>query len=88
MRKAIIRFFGLKGSWKWAVRQLKRGRIVRPGTATGSVKYRLDYEAQGRILWTHVETPVTRREWSNAYIFVSDFDATDWVVWNSPRGKR
>jgi len=27
---AIRESFGLKGSWKWAVRQMKKGKIVKP----------------------------------------------------------
>lgn len=75
----IIRFFGLKGSWKWACKQMERGEWVRPAHATGSVKYRIDNETQGRIVWTFKREPIGNKDWGNANIFLSDFDATDWV---------
>lgn len=75
----IIRFFGLKGSWKWACKQMERGAWVRPAHAAGSVKYKLDYENQRRIVWTFKRDPIENKDWENANIFLSDFEATDWV---------
>ena len=49
MKKAIIRFFGLKGSWSWAKKQMLKGKIVRCKHFTGSLKYKID-SAENRLL--------------------------------------
>lgn len=77
----IIRFFGLKGSWRWACRQMKKGRIVRPKSATGTVRYKLDNEWQGRILWAfppRTDINGQNAEWEDAKIFMIDLYRTDW----------
>jgi len=82
MFKWIIKFFGLRGSWAWACRQMEKGKVVRPASATGTVRYKLDNENQGRILWSfpHRKDPLGKKEkWENANIFLSDFSSTDWV---------
>jgi len=79
----IIRFFGLKGSWKWACRKMKEGYIIRPGLATGSVKYKIDDEDQGRIQWSFdraVSYGVKDFKWENANIFLKDFEKIDWEI--------
>lgn len=43
-RKWIIITFGLKGSWKWAKRQMINGHIVRCKHWTGALKYRVSPE--------------------------------------------
>lgn len=75
----IIKFLGLKGSWKWACRQMDKGLAVRPARASGTVKYILDQEGQRRILWTFDKFLCTAH-WENANIFLSDFEAIDWVL--------
>lgn len=79
MKKWIIKTFGLRGSWRWACKQMERGKLVRPNHATGAVKYKLDCENQRRILWTFRRNPQTEKDWESANIFLSDFEATDWV---------
>jgi len=79
----IIRLFGLKGSWGWAVRQMKAGKIVRPSTATGTVKYKLDHEGQGRICWNFSRILTGRDSWENANVFLSDFKRTDWILFKN-----
>lgn len=74
----IIRTLGLKGSWSWACRQMKQGKIIRPSTAV-SVGYKLDDEGEERIIWSFKRYP-TKDDWENAYLFLSDFKATDWVI--------
>ena len=69
----IIRLLGLKGSWKWAVRHMKSGGMVRPSNITGAVVYKLDDENQGRIVWAFVRNPNDGTKWESASIFVSDF---------------
>jgi len=80
----IKRFFGLPGSWSWACRQMERGNIVRPGHATGAVKYKLDDEGQRRIVWDFRHGPAF--DWKSANIFLSDFESTDWEIWKLSKG--
>lgn len=42
MKKAIIRFFGLKGSWKWAKKQMLNGKTVRCKHWSGTLKFKID----------------------------------------------
>jgi len=89
MSKWFIRFFGLKGSWRWACRQMDKGHMVyrasdycgEPGNAREPVKYRLDGENQRRIQWMFLLRLSNDYEWENANIFLSDFECTDWAVW-------
>ena len=74
--KWIIRLLGLRGSWKWACRQLMKGHVVYPLRATGAVQYALDDEHQKRLLWRFGNND----EWQNANFFLRDQLRTDWVV--------
>lgn len=81
MKRFFTIFFGLKGSWRWACRQMETGRIVRSKSSTGTVRYKLDNENQGRILWAFPSRNDPRgvnEEWENANIFFSDFKKIDW----------
>lgn len=60
---------------------MAKGKIVRPANATGAVKFKLDHENQRRIVWSFTDFPFEISEWSNANIFLSDFESTDWAVW-------
>lgn len=42
MKNWIIRTFGLKGSWKWAKKQMMSGKMVRCRHFTGALKFRID----------------------------------------------
>ena len=76
---ALVRLLGLRGSWTWACRQMDRGAIVRPRSATGSVRYKLDSEEQRRLLWTFNRYPA-RYDWEDAKFFLSRQESTDWEV--------
>jgi hypothetical protein len=76
---SLVRLFGLRGSWKWACRQMDRGAIVRPRSATGAVRYKLDHEGHRRLMWAFQDHPADYR-WENAYFFLSDQESTDWEV--------
>ena len=76
----IIKTFGLRGSWSWACRQMDNGQWVRPASSTGSVKIKLDYLGQRRIVWTFARSPQGNADWESANIFLSDFESTDWVL--------
>jgi len=80
----LIRFLGLRGSWKWACRNMQEGRVVFRITDTGALKYKLDCEAQNRILWagTHDPFGLAESDWDSANVFLSDFECIDWVVFD------
>lgn len=46
MKKWIIKTFGLKGSWKWAKKQMMKGKIVRCKQWSGALKYRVSLETE------------------------------------------
>lgn len=46
MKKWIIKTFGLKGSWKWAKKQMMKGKMVRCKHWTGALKYRISPEIE------------------------------------------
>lgn len=75
MRRWLVRTLGLPGSWTWACRQMRAGRCVRPASASGAVRYRLDVEGQERIEWSFGDD-----RWANANVFLSDFATTDWTT--------
>lgn len=77
----VVRFFGLKGSWKWAVKEMKNGKLLVRTSVTGAVKYRLSTDEQSRLEWdfNRKESEV---KWENANFFISDMMATDWVIYN------
>jgi len=77
--KSVVRLFGLRGSWKWACRQMMAGHVVRRRSSTGSVRYRLDVEGQQRLEWTF-QRPPGRLDWKEAYFFLSYQEATDYEV--------
>jgi len=79
--RKIKTFLGLKGSWGWACRQMDKGLMVYRTTDTGAAKYRTDGEGQRRIQWEHTCNLETHNNWTNAYIFLSDFECTEWAVW-------
>ena len=63
---------------------MKKGHIITRKSQTGTVKFRLDREGQGRILWTFVKNPIEKyynSTWENANIFVKYFEETDWIIW-------
>jgi hypothetical protein len=80
MIKWFIRTFGLKGSWLWAVKQMKNGHMVRPASATGIVKYRFSRDGQNRLEWNFSVTPHFT-DWENAFLFEQDLFYTDWYIY-------
>ena len=81
MIKSVVRILGLKGSWKWACRQMDKGFIVHRTTDTGSAKYRLDPENQRRIVWAFTVDPSASHNWKTANIFLDDFETVCWAIW-------
>lgn len=68
---------------------MENGRIVRQRSATGSVRYKLDHEGQRRIMWTHAGKDMGSVVlYENANIFLSDFEATDWIIYGDTNDKK
>jgi hypothetical protein len=44
MKNWIIRLLGLQGSWKWAKKQMLKGKMVRCKHWSGALKYRISLE--------------------------------------------
>lgn len=69
------KFLGLPGSWRWACRQLNKGKSIRPKFASGAVIYSLSTDRQRRIIWAFSRKKSYQiTEWENANIFLSDFE--------------
>jgi hypothetical protein len=81
MKDWIKRLLNLHGSWKWACKQMDNGYIIQRLTDSGQAKYKLDHEDQRRIMWTFERNPGITTDWDNAYIFLSDFEYTNWAKW-------
>jgi hypothetical protein len=77
----IKRFFVVKGTWEWACNQMEKGLMVRRESASGTVHYKLDVENQRRVMWSFSRKNASPHIWENAYIFLGDFEATDWVIY-------
>ena len=81
-RRWVVRVLGLKGSWRWACRQMRRGLTVYRTTDTGCARYRLSRDEQKRITWTFVRgRNVNGICWDNAFMFLADFECACWTVW-------
>ena len=76
--------FGLKGSWKWACKQMTNGKVVYLTNTTGAAKYRVDPENQGRLQWAFTHD-LSKAEWKNAYFFLKYMEHTTWGVYGSSR---
>ena len=86
--KIIIRFFGLKGSWKWAKKQMMKGKIVRCKHWTGTLKLRIDSPENSLLQsnFTSKPEPIHKgdRLWETSNHFLRYEDFTDYEVfeWN------
>ena len=72
------------GTWEWACEQMEAGRVVTRACVTGSVRYRTSDDGQGRVEWTfdtHELLEENERGWENAFLFLKDFRATDWILY-------
>lgn len=79
MREWVIRTFGLKGSWYWAKKQMRNGKVVACRHWPGTLKYSIDREGQSRLQRTFSVNIIDAR-WETAYHFLDSEDATDWYV--------
>ena len=67
-----------KGSWKWALEQLKAGHVVRPSNDVGAIHFRLGKD--GRLEWKYDMTVNNMGSWSDGYLSVQDFEGLGWFV--------
>lgn len=76
----IKSFFGLKGSWRWSIRQMKNGKIIKD-TSSVCIKLRLSVDAQQRIECAFTHTPFWENtEWTNAFFSVSNLESCEYEV--------
>ena len=84
MKKWIIKTFGLKGSWKWAKKQMMNGEIVRCEHWAGSLKLKIDSPEITLLQFnftTHQKTlHVEDKLWETANHHLSYEEFTDYVV--------
>ena len=86
MKKFIVyavRVFGLKGSWKWALKKMLQGEIIYRTTDTGAAKYRFSRDEQDRLEWAFEHHITEFTKWNNAYFFFGDILCTTWDVFKN-----
>lgn len=79
MKKWIIRTFGLKGSWKWAKKQMLNGKIVRCKHWIGTLKLKID-DSENQLLLCTFDKNFTDYEWETSTHHLSYEDFTDYYV--------
>jgi hypothetical protein len=83
MKKKIFNWFirnlGLKGSWKWAKKQMMKGKIVRCKHWSGSLKLAIDDPKNTRIVNTF-ENDKNNVVWETSTHFLSYEDFTDYEI--------
>ncbi len=84
MKNWIIRTFGLKGSWKWAKKQMLNGKIVRCEHWSGTLKLRVDSKENTLLqccFWRKNEEPKNGTKlWETSNHHLSYENYTDYVV--------
>lgn len=90
MRKWTIRFFGLKGSWSWAKRQMMNGKMVRCKHWTGALKFRIDNKHNTLLeccISISSKKPTYGNEfWNTSTHFLKYEDFTDYEVFEWEEG--
>lgn len=79
MKKWIIKTFGLKGSWKWAKKQMMNGKIVRCKHWHGSLKLSIDDPQNTLLMNTFAHFP-QNSDWESSTHFLNYEDYTDYVT--------
>lgn len=79
----IRSFLGLKGSWKWAKKQMLQGKVVRSKSWSGTLKLRID-DSENKLLqqcfWRENVEPPHGKLWETSNHFLSVEDKTDYEV--------
>ncbi len=88
--KHIIRTFGLKGSWKWAKKQMLNGKIVRCSHWSGALKLRIDSKENKLLQANFTNTPMYKgfRLWEISNWHISYEDFTDFEVFEWGKGEQ
>jgi hypothetical protein len=84
LTEIIVRFLGLKGSWRWAKRQMRNGKIVRCKHWSGTLKLRIDSKENSLLQANFTRTPKPLHNgdklWETSNWFISYEDFTDYEV--------
>lgn len=72
--------FGLRGSWKWAKRQMMKGHIVRCKHWSGTLKLKIDSKENTLLLQTHTKYNSAFSKWETSNHFLSYENFTDYVI--------
>ena len=75
--KWLIRMFGLKGSWSWAVKQMKKGHIVEN---EGWIFRSIDGKIEGDSVYNRLQI------WNRPNIYIDDIESTDWKIYQKRNG--
>ena len=75
----VIASFGLRGSWKWAKREMMNGAIIKSRRWSGSLTLRIDSHTNGLLLctWDYLDRDP---KWEPARWFIHDDETVDYFV--------
>ena len=84
MKNWFIKNLGLKGSWKWAKKQMMNGKMVRCKHWSGALKLRIDSPENTLLqscFWRENKEPENGTKlWETSNHFLSYEDFTDYEV--------
>jgi len=83
MKNLVIRTFGLKGSWKWAKKQMLKGEMVRCKHWAGALKYRINHEStllQANFTRANKQLENGQPLWETSNHHLSYEDFTDYEI--------
>lgn len=84
MKNWFIKTFGLKGSWKWAKKQMMQGKMVRGKSWSGTLKLRIESPEntllQCNFTRTNIQNENSRPLWETSNHFLAYEEYTDYVV--------
>ena len=69
----------LKGTFSWALKEMKKGKYLTMKNVTGTLVYRLSNDGQYRLEWSF-DRDMDKALFANANFFLSDANATNWVI--------
>lgn len=73
----FIRFFGLKGSWSWAKKQMLKGKMVKCRHWTGALTYKIQSVENTLLLASFSDK---RNDWHSTTHFIAYENYTDYYV--------
>jgi len=87
MKAIILNFLGLRGSWKWACRQMNKGNVVCKSTRSGEIQYKIDDKKEKIIQWAY-KRDYDKVYWKRTSISLNDFKRTNWKIWEYKGAKK